>query len=195
MTSDQEKPARAYAYWVGWHVAGCAILFFGLLGSIGVALIPAGYERIQRGDLPTGVAMTVIGAFGIPTLGMAFLSIYAVVRDTFWPPVLRVTATALVLPTEARGEPPQDEYGEPIGDEPPHPEEIPFSAIRWIKRSGPRFNSELEIAHDLSKEGLRIRQHMMWRAEFEELEAVLRAALPAAFLSAPAEPQTGAKDA
>jgi hypothetical protein len=190
MSNEAGKTERAYAYWVGWHVAGCAILFFGLLGSIGVSLLPAGYARVQSGDLPTGVAMMVIGAFGVPTLGMAFLSIYACIRDTFWPPVLRVTATGLVLPIEARGDPPQDEYGEPIGEEPPHPEQIPFTAIRWIKRSGPRFSNVLAVAHDLSKEELCIRQCMMWSTEFEELEAVLRAALPAAFLSAPPEPQT-----
>lgn len=194
MTPEAEPAERAYAYWIGWHVAGCAILFFGLLGSIGVSLLPAGYGRVQTGDLPTGVAMMVIGVFGIPTLGMAFLSIYAVVRDTFWPPVLRITATALVLPIEARGEPPQDEYGEPIGNEPPQPAEVPFAAIRWIKRAGPRFNGALLVAHDLSAQELSIRQCMMWNADFDELEGLLRAALPAAFLSAPPDPQTGAKE-
>jgi hypothetical protein len=186
---DESPDTRAYAYWIGWHVAGCAILFFGLLGSIGVSLIPAGYERVQTGDLPTGIAMMVIGVFGIPTLGMAFLSIYAAVRDTFWPPLLRVTAVALVLPIEARGQPPQDEYGEPIGEEPPHPEQIPFTAVRWIKRAGPRLNDFLLVAHDLSKEELRLERRMMWGGDFEELESVLRAALPAAFLSAPPDPQ------
>jgi hypothetical protein len=191
MQSENEQPAdRGYPYWAGWHVVGCAILFFGLLGSIGVSLLPAGYERVQSGDLPTGVAMMVIGVFGIPTLGMAFLSIYAGVRDTFRPPLLRVTATALVLPIEARGEPPQDEYGEPIGEEPPHPETVPFTAIRWVKRSGPRFNAVLLVAHDLSEQELQIRECMMRSADFEELEGVLRAAVPAAFLIAPPEPQT-----
>ena len=190
MANEDQPPAeRAYPYWAGWHVVGCAILFFGLLGSIGVSLLPAGYERVRSGDLPTGVAMMVIGVFGIPTLGMAFLSVYAGIRDTFRPPVLRVTASALVLPIEARGEPPDDEYGEPIGEEPPQPEQIPFTAIRWIKRAGPRFNHELHIAHDLSVQELRIRQCMMRVADFEELEGLLRAALPTAFLSAPPDPQ------
>jgi hypothetical protein len=191
---DESPDTRAYPYWAGWQVVGCAVLFFGLLGSIGVSLIPAGYERVQTGDLPTGVAMLVLGVFATPILGMAFLSIYAGLRDTFRPPVLRVTATALVLPIEARGEPPQDEYGEPIGEAPPQPETVPFSAIRWIKCSGPRFNHVLEIAHDLSKEALRIRECMMRVADFEELEVLLRGALPTAFLSAPPEPQTDAKE-
>ncbi|MBN9121394.1 MAG: hypothetical protein J0I06_19955 [Planctomycetes bacterium] len=190
MALEQEpQVGPAYPYWAGWHTVGCAILFFGLLGSIGVSLLPAGYERVQTGDLPTGVAMMVMGVFGIPTLGMALVSICAGVRDTLRPPLLRVTATALVLPAEARGEPPQDEYGEPVSRDPPQPETVPFAAIRWVRRSGPRFNEELTIAHDLSTVELRIRQHMMRTADFDALEASLRAALPAAFLSAPPEPQ------
>jgi hypothetical protein len=185
---DRAGEERAYPYWAGWHVVGCAILFFGLLGAIGVSLLPAGYERVQTGDLPTGVAMMVMGVFGIPTLGMAFLSMYAGVRDTFRPPLLRVTDAALMLPIEARGDPPEDEYGEPIGEEPPQPETVPFAAIRWIKRGGPRLNQMLVVAHDLSKAELQIRQCMMRSADFDELEAVLRAALPGAFLGAPPPP-------
>ncbi len=187
---DREGEDRAYPYWAGWYTVGCAILFFGLLGSIGVALLPAGYERVQTGDLPTGIAMMVIGLFGIPTLAMSFLSLAAGVRDTFRPPLLRLTATAFLLPIEARGDPPEDEYGEPIGEEPPQPETVPFAAVRWIKRTGPRLNSALEVAHDLSQEALRIRQCMMRVADFDDLEAVLRAALPVAFLNAPPDPQT-----
>jgi hypothetical protein len=187
MASETPSPERAYAYWSGWYAAGCAIVFFGLIGSVGVALIPNGYDRVQTGDLPTGIAMMVIGVFGIPTLGMAFLSLWAGIRDTFRPPLLRVTATALVLPIEARGNPPQDEYGEPVSEEPPQPETVPFAAIRWIRRGGTRFNSVLVVAHDLSTEELRIQQGMMRLADFEDLEQLLRAALPVAFLSAPPE--------
>jgi hypothetical protein len=190
---DREGEERAYPYWAGWHTVGCAILFFGLLGSIGVSLLPAGYERVQTGDLPTGIAMMVMGVFGIPTLAMAFLSLAGGIRDTFRPPLLRVTVTGLVLPIEARGDPPEDEYGEPIGDEPPQPETVPFAAIKWVKRGGPRLNEAMEIAHDLSKVELRIRQCMMRRADFDELEGALRDAVPAAFLSAPPEPQADTK--
>jgi hypothetical protein len=189
MAIDDETAERAYPYWPGWGVVGCAILFFGLLGSIGVSLIPAGYDRVQTGDLPTGIAMMVIGVFGIPTLAMAFLSLSQGIRQTFRPPVLRVTATALVLPIEARGEPPQDEYGEPIGEEPPQPETVPFAAIRWINRTGPRFNRVLHVAHDLSGQELHIQECMMRTGDFEALEERLRAALPAAFQNAPPDPQ------
>ena len=77
---DAPQTEHAYPYWAGWHVVGCAILFFGLLGSIAVTLLPAGYERVQTGDLPTGIAMMVMGLFGIPTLAMSFLSLAAGIR-------------------------------------------------------------------------------------------------------------------
>lgn len=191
MAFEDRTEERAYPYWTGWHTVGCAILFFGLLGSIGVSLLPAGYDRVRTGDLPTGVAMIVMGVFGVPTLAMAFLSLAGGIRDTFRPPLLRVTADALVLPIEARGEPPQDEYGEPIGDEPPQPETVPLATIKWVKLSGPQFNRVLNITHDLSETELQIRQHMMRTADFDELEEVLRAAVPMAFLSAPSEPGAG----
>src|SRR5262245_19863852 len=190
MVDEDLSSERAYPYWAGWGVVGCAIVFFGLLGSIGVSLIPAGYDRVQSGQLPTGIAMIVLGVFGIPTLAMSFLSLAAGIRDTFRPPLLRVTATALVLPIEARGDPPQDEYGEPVSEEPPHPEPLPFTAIRWIRRIGPEHNQKLEIAHDLSEQTLSIDQYKMRAADFDDLEIVLRTAVPAAFLSAPPDPQT-----
>jgi hypothetical protein len=162
-------------------MVGCAIVFFGLIGSVGVSLLPGGYDRVQTGDLPTGVAMMVIGVFGIPTLGMAVWSLIAGIRDTVRPPLLRVTATGLVLPFEARGDPPLDEYGEPISHEPPQPKAIPFSAIRSISRGGPRFNEVLEVKHELCALPLVLKQHMMRTADFDDLEMVLRAAVPAAF--------------
>ena len=186
MAFEGEPPAEhAYPYWSGWHVVGCAVLFFGLLGAVGVGLLPAGYEKVQNGQLPTGVALMVLGVFGIPTLVMAFLTLAGGVRDTLRPPLLRVTATALVLPAEARGEPPQDEHGEPLSEEPPHPETIPFAAIRWVRRGGPRFKQSLEVAHDLSASTLHLARDMMRAADFDKLEAVLRSALPEAFATAP----------
>ena len=192
MASVVEPTERAYAYWAGWHVVGCAILFFGLLGAIGVAhaghLLPAGYERIQTGDLPTGIAMMVMGLFGVPTLAMAFLSLAGGLRDTVRPPLLRLTATALILPIEARGDVPEDEFGEPIGKEPPHPQTVPFAAVRWVKRSGPPLNPVLLVSHDLSAQALHLMRNMMWKADFDDLESTLRAALPAAFANAPPDP-------
>lgn len=189
MTTEHDAPAEhEYPYWAGWHVVGCAILFFGLLGSIAVALLPAGYERVQTGDLPTGIAMMVMGVFGIPTLAMSLLSLLGGIRDTFRPPLLKLTATAFVLPVEARGEPPQDEFGEPIGDEPPQPEVVPFAAVRRVARGGPPLAPVLLVTHGLSKVELRLERNMMRKADFDDLEAVLRAALPAAF--APLESPT-----
>ena len=178
MASDAAAD-RAYPYHSGWRVACCAVFFFGLLGAIGVTLLPAGYERVQLGQMPTGVAMMVLGVLGVPTLGMAFLSLAAGVRDAVRPPLLRVTATALLLPAGARGEPPQDEDGAPLSDQPPHPEVIPFAAIRRVKRDGPPFNQALEIAHDLSAEPLRIEQSLMRRADFDELCELLTRTLAA----------------
>lgn len=182
---DGPPPERAYPYWAGWGTVGCAIVFFGLLGSIAVSLIPAGYEKFQAGQLPTGIALMILGAFGIPTLAMSFWSFAAGIRDTFRPPVLRVTAAAIVLPVEARGDPPQDEHGEPIGDEPPQPETVPFAMIRRVTRSGPRRNEVLDVTHDLSDTPLSIKQHMMRAADFDELENLLRGAVPQAFVPAP----------
>jgi hypothetical protein len=88
---------------------------------------------------------------------------------------VRVTATGLVLPRIARGEPPVDEHGLPLSDEPPQPEVLPFAAIRQVARSGPRFNEVMDIAHDLAGEPLQLRQHMMRAADFDELERLLRA--------------------
>lgn len=184
MAFEDEPPDREYPYWPGWGTVGCGVVFFGLVGGIGVSLLPGGYERVQTGDLPTGIAMMIIGVFGIPTLGMAFLSFAGGIRDTFRPPLLRVTATALLLPAGARGDIPEDEYGEPISKELPHPETIPFSAIRRITRSGPRLNEVLEIKHDLSELPLQLKQHMMRVADFDDLEMALRVAVPTAFASA-----------
>jgi hypothetical protein len=185
MASEELPPERAYPYRNGWHVVGCAVMFFGLVGGIGVSLFPTGYEKFRAGQLPTGIALMVIGVFGVPTLGMALWSLIKGVLDAFRPPLVRVTATALVLPTTARGEPPRDDYGEPISKEPPHPETLPFTAIRRAVRTGPRLNAVLEIVHDLSAAPLILQQHMMRVADFEELEQVLRAAVPGAFTVAP----------
>lgn len=185
MAFEGQQTDREYPYWTGWGTVGCAIVFFGLVGGVGVSLLPGGYDRVKTGDLPTGIAMMVIGLFGIPTLFMSFWSLVAGIRDTFRPPVLRVTSTALVLPIEARGDPPEDEYGEPVSQEPPQPEVVPFAAIRRVTRGGPRFNEVMEVTHDLSATPLQLRQHMMRAADFDELELVLRTAVPAAFV----EPQ------
>jgi hypothetical protein len=180
MAREGEPAERAFPYRTGWRVVGCAVLFFGLVGGIGVSLFPTGYEKFRAGDLPTGVALMVIGVFGLPTLGMALWSLAGGVRAALSPPLVRVTATTLVLPPAARGEPPQDEYGEPLSTDPPHPEAIPLAAIRRVVRSGPPLNAVLEIDHALGATPLKLDQCMMRLTDFDELERLLRAAAPAA---------------
>lgn len=191
--APEESPReRAYAYWPGWHNVGCSVLLYGLIGSIGVSLFPTGLEKVHAGQLPTGVALIVLAIFGVPTLAMAVWSVIGGVRDTFRPPRLRLTTTALVLPQFARGEPLEDEHGLPTKAL-QHPETIPFTAIRRVTRSGPRFNGVLDVTHNLSTAVLKIYQHMMHSAEFDELERILRVAAPGAFASAPpAAPSGGA---
>ncbi|MBP3959969.1 hypothetical protein J8F10_32405 [Gemmata sp. G18] len=185
MGSETAAPSeRAFPYSTGWHAIGCSILFFGLLGSIGVSLLPAGYEKVQNGQLPTGIALMVMGVFGVPTLFMSFWSLWAGVRDALNPPLVRVTATGLLLPAGARGEPPEDEHGQRTSNDRPHPETIPFTAIRRVTRDGPPHNLVLEVLHDASAVPLRLHQHMMRTTDFAELEVVLRAAIPGAFASA-----------
>jgi hypothetical protein len=203
---------RAYPYRSGWRVIGCGVLIFGTMGGAAVALVPFGCERVQNGQMPLGVAMMVAGLFGTPMLFMALVGLVTGVRESIAPPTLRVTPTALILPVSLKGTTPGDEsgekpaeplvvYGHPVT--PPegsrqgatHPDEIPFSAIRWVRREGPvnPGSHKLVIVHDLAPTTLVIEQYMMQWGDFDELEAVLRAAIPAAFAPAPpAGPTTGA---
>ena len=184
---------RAYPYRTGWRVIGCGVLMLGTLGTAALVLIPFGYERVQNGQMPIGVAMVVGGLFGIPMLFMAALTLYLGIRDSISPPLLRVTPTSLLLPESMRGTMPNDASGEPKPDATvPHPEEIPFSAIRWVRREGPinPGSHKLVIVHDLAPTKLVIEQYMMRWGDFDELETVLRTAIPAAFAPAPPSPPT-----
>jgi hypothetical protein len=179
---------RAYPYCSGWRVMGCGVLIFGTMGGAAVALIPFGCERVQNGQMPIGVAMVVGGLFGAPMLLMAAFALVSGIRDSISPPLLRVTPSSLRLPASLMGNRPVDESGEPKTDtSPPHPEEIPFSAIRWVRREGPinPGSHKLVIVHDLAPTTLVIEQYMMHWGDFDELETVLRTAIPAAFAPAP----------
>ncbi len=176
---EAEPPQRAFPYWAGWHSVGCSMLLYGLIGAIGVSLFPTGYGKMQAGQLPTGIALMIMAIFGVPTLAMAFWSLATGVRDTIRPPVVRVSSTGLTLPRTARGEPPEDEHGLPLSKEPPQPEVLPFTAVRAVTRRGPYRNEMLEVTHDLCDAPLQFRQYMMRAADFNELEELLRAALPA----------------
>ena len=117
------------------------------------------------------------------------------IRESIRPPLLQVTTTALILPANLRQnstKEEQDEQGEPkdLNQPPAHPEEIPFTAIRWVRREGLHNpgSDKLMIVHDLSTQTLVIEQAMMNPADFDELETVLRRALPGVFTSAPPPP-------
>jgi len=196
MTPESEvDPAleRAYPYTSGLRVAGCAALFFAVLGLAGTAMLPFGCDQIRAGKMPLGVALIVIGLFTAPMLLFALLMVYTGIRDAIRPPLLRVSPTALLLPLALRDLRPdqeeQNDRGEPknTNPSPAHPETIPFTAIRWVRRENKANpgSDRMMIVHDLAGTTLVIEQYMMHREDFNELELVLRAALPMAFTSAP----------
>jgi len=159
-------------------------------------MIPFGCEQNRAGRLPLAIALWILGAFGIPMLFFAAFAIYAAIRDSIAPPLVRVTPSSLVLPGILRQrtceQEEQDDRGEPMPVDPPpaHPEVVPFSAIRRVSRERDRlYGVLLRIVHDLSDQTLVFEQNMMNRADFDELDAALRAAIPAAF-----EPQGNAAD-
>jgi hypothetical protein len=188
MFPDADAPfERAYPYRPGWPTACCGVFLFGVMGLAAMALVPVGYAKLQNDQLPVGVAMIVGGLFGIPLLFMAIASITVAIRNSVRPPFLCVTPTALHLPMHLREESTPDEldeHGEVKRDVPPaHPEEIPFAAIRSARRES-KLNpgsDKLVIEHALAKAPLVIEQFMMSPSDFDELETVLRAAIPAVF--------------
>ena len=194
MTTDDglHSLERAYPYCSALRDAGCAAFFFTILGAAGVAMLPYGCEQLRAGKLPLGVALLIIGLFTTPMLLFALLMVYSGIRDAINPPLLRVTLAGLWLPLELRDLRPeqeeQDERGEPKSRQPPeHPAEIPFPSIRWVRRES-KVNpgsDRLMIIHDLAPITLVIEQFKMRREDFDELETVLRAAIPAAFASVP----------
>ena len=185
--AKREEPLeRAYPYWPGLAVTGCTAFALGLMGAVGAAMLPFGCEQMNAGKLPLAIALFTIGAFTAPMLLLGLFSLGLGILHVLRPPLLRLTASSLLLPRTARGTAPPHE-----GDEPkpglPQPDEIPLTAIRRVKREA-KFNSgndRLVIAHDLAPASLEIEQSMMRREDFEEFETVLRAAIPTAFAPAP----------
>jgi len=143
-----------------------------------------------------GIALVVIGVFTTPMLLFSILMLLLGVREAISPPLLRITPNALLLPPSLcdlrTDQEEQTDRGEPKSLDPPpaHPAVIPFPAIRWVRRevSGHTPNSNLMIVHNLSPRTLVIEQVMMNREDFDELETVLRAAVPNAFAPAPPSP-------
>lgn len=186
--APEPEAERAYPYRAGWRATGCSALFLVVCGAASAALIPAGLERVQDNRMPLGVILLVAGAFGAPMIVLAVVTVVAGILRTVRPPLLRVTPAALLLTADLRGEPERDEDGETKpGAGPPHPVELPLSAIRWVRREGPlnRGSHRLLISHDRAPVALVIEEAMMRPADFDELETALRAAIPAAFAAAP----------
>jgi hypothetical protein len=198
MTPDHTQPSfeRAYPYRNSWQSACCSSVAFGILGGVGAAVLPYGCQQVRNGPLPLGIALVTIGFFTTPMMLFAILFVVLGIRDAIRPPLLRITPAALLLPSSLRDPRPdqegQDERGEPKdpGFSAAHPEEIPFTAIRWVRSEGgvPGALQRLMIVHDLSDQTLVIEQAMMGREDFDELATVLRAALPAAFAPVPPSP-------
>lgn len=187
---DADAPLeRAYPYRTSWKLSGCMGLGFTVFALAGMALVPLCCEQWRNGN----VAFGALAALGAPCTLMsilfAFLGFALAVRDAVRPPLLRVTPATLLLPEDARGQPlEKDENGNPKADGPrTHPEEIPFTAIRWVRREAGHApgNDRLLIVHQLSPATLELHQNMMRAADFDELETVLRAAIPEAFTALP----------
>lgn len=190
-TERAELLPRDFPYRSNWRVMGCSFVFFGLLGTIGCALLPFGWEKLQSGLLPLGVAYMVIGLFGIPMVLMAGGTLVTAIRQGIRPPLVRVTASALLVPHNLRKESTpvvHDEHGATMPRPAPvHPEEIPFAAIRSVRREGPRHpgSDRLLIAHALAPCELIVQQFMMRAGDFDALESALRSTIPAAFTPDP----------
>jgi hypothetical protein len=185
---------RTYSYCGGWRVACCSALFLGIPGVVGAALVPFGCQQVRNGPLPLGIALVVIGVFTVPLIMFAILSLAFGVRDAISPPLLRVRPSSLILPSALREFTTVEEQENRAGSEhrkstplPAHPEEIPFATIRRVRREGGNAptNNRLMIVYALIDRTLVIEQSMMQPADFDELETVLRTAIPSAFAPAP----------
>lgn len=191
ITFDEEPVAeRAYPYRTGWKVLGCTSLFLGLAGAAGTVLVPVCCDQWRNGNVAFG-AIALLGApCTLMSILLAVMAFVSGVRESIRPPLLRVTTRALLLPEQAQGVPlEKDARGNPLSDGPrTHPEELPFAAIRWVRRetgTGGTGNDRLVIVHNLSAATLELHQNMMRAADFDELETVLRAAVPEAFAALP----------
>lgn len=196
----EDKPLeRAYPYRTSLAVFGCGFVVCAAIGAAGLALVPICCDQWRNGNVAFG-ALAIVGApctaFSIL---MAVVAILAAVKEAIRPALLRVTTTALLLPLDARGQAlEKDARGNPKRDGPhTHPEEIPFTAIRWVRREteAATGRARLLIVHDLSTVTLELEQNMMRAADFDELETVLRAAVPEAFTALPTPPSPPPTDA
>lgn len=183
---------RAYRLRRGCAAMGCAFLFLFAIGGSGAAGLSSGCAKIQNAQgwqLALGWTLVVLGGLALPLLLLAPLMLIVAVKDMLHPQYLRLNTRELVLPLQLRGMQPKDEKGQPIPDATfPQPKVIPYSAIRWIRREDGTSGSQLLIVHDLSTTTLIIQSTSLSGGDFEEMETILKTAVPAAFAAAP--PQT-----
>jgi hypothetical protein len=191
MAFEDEAPLeRAYPYHASWKSLACAILFLAAIGTLGAGLVPFGCALRRDGQQVLGSVVATFGVCVGVMLPFSLLLVVFGVKQAIFPDLVRVTPASLVLPDSLRG----IDNSQADEKEPPkpaqQPEEIPFSAIRWVRReTTPSPGSDtLVIVHDLSGFTLELKQYMMRPEDFDELETVLRAAIPAAFTAAPPVP-------
>jgi hypothetical protein len=192
---DDEAPLeRVYPYRTSLTAFGCGFVACAAIGAAGMMLVPMCCEQWRNGN----VAFGPLAVMGAPCTAfavlMAVVAILAGLKEAIRPPLLRVTTASLVLPESARGQAlEKDARGNPKRDGPhTHPEEVPFTTIRWVRREADTGTGagrdKLMIVHDSSPVTLELQQSMMRAADFDELEAVLRAAVPEAFAALPTPP-------
>lgn len=173
---------HAYPLRAGCAAQGCAVAFLVVIGGLAAATLPAGYLRIVNGDMPLGIVLCVLGLIGLPALILAPILMFSGLREVLNPEMLALTKTAIVLPPRLRGVPPDAQGNVPPNAPGPQPQVVPFSAIRTVKTSDGR-GIRLQIEHELAPSPLVLHEFLMTPADFDALEAVLRAAVPAAFVS------------
>jgi hypothetical protein len=155
-------------------------MFLAVIGSLAAATLTAGVMRITSGDVPLGALLCVLGLVGLPALVFAPVLMLSGLREMLNPQYLLLTSSAMVLPPRLR-DVPLDRQGKPLPNGPgPQPEVIPFSAIRAIS-SGVGPTGRLRIDHNLAPTTLVLLEYMMTPGDYETLEKLLRAAIPAAF--------------
>src|SRR5262245_22170967 len=164
---------RAYPYRTSWKITGCLSLFFAAVGLGGLALTQFGCDLMRNGMGWLGCGVVLVGLFVAITLLLSVVAIGVGIKDIISPDLIRVTLTALSLPESLRGFDRSEEAQKQDPPKPPkQPEEIPFSAIKWVRRGTSRTpdHDRLLVVHDLSEHTLKIDQHMMRPADFDELE-------------------------
>jgi hypothetical protein len=174
---------RVYPYRGNPLIMGCGVTFFVLAGCAAFTMIPLGLNRVNTGDAAAGYVLLAVGVANALLLFIGSVGAWMLVRDVAARPSLRLTPTSLVLPEWLRGRREMDDRGEPLGNW--QPPEIPFTAIRWARRERGRAGDCLLIVHALGPNTLVLDRSRMRRADFDELDAALRTAIPAAFATAP----------